>query len=269
MKPNSYTRVAVLASLALVTCFASIAQAQTPNANGIKYHLRLFNDCPASTVTTSGTYPSIAIQDSVLPCVGFANLHLWKFSEDGGATEATFHNNSEFSFCADLKLEALDTNGAEAGISISPWYADDAGRFNVRVFDGEVAVFGGRLPFYSFTGSNGVVYVAGTTIRLEMIYHPNGLSMASPATVTYNVTYNSLSYSSGPLAFDEGNTSEDPPHGLWGILDPAKVGGYLQPRLDPGNFASYAKASFSNICYNSLATPTAPSSWGRLKTLYR
>ena len=47
-----------------------------------------------------GTY----IDDSVLPCSGWANLHVWRFSEDGGANPAVFHNNSNFHFCADLVI---------------------------------------------------------------------------------------------------------------------------------------------------------------------
>jgi len=38
-------------------------------------------------------------------------------------------------------------------------------------------------------------------------------------------------YSSGALAFDQGNPAEDPPHGLWGLLTPFGVGGYFQPQV--------------------------------------
>ena len=40
----------ILAALALVA-MTSVAYAQTPNPNGVAYDLRVFNDCPASTLT--------------------------------------------------------------------------------------------------------------------------------------------------------------------------------------------------------------------------
>ena len=59
-------------------------------------------------------------------------------------------------------------------------------RFNFRTTDGEIAVFGGRLPFYSFTGSQGITYTKGDTVRVGVIYDPHSLSMADPATIQYN-----------------------------------------------------------------------------------
>jgi hypothetical protein len=269
MKRISYY---ILASLALVA-FAAVAQAQTPNPNGVFYTLRNWNDCPASTVTTGGSYPSsFYIDDSVLPCTGFANQHIWRFSEDGGATPAVFHNNSNFTFCADLVISGADANGGEAGINIAPWWSISDGRINVRVPDGEVAAFGGRMPFYSWTASDAVAYVQGTTIHLMMSYvsGPSGPSESSPGQVQYSVTYNSNTYTTPWFLLDMGNPSEDPPHGLWGILDPASAGGFFQPRMEPGNFDSNLRATWSNVCYTNLqAVPTQSTSWGRLKGLYR
>jgi hypothetical protein len=262
----------VLTALALVA-FASVAQAQTPNPNGVFYSLRFFNDCPASTVTTGGSYPSsFYIDDSVLPCSGFANLHIWQFSEDGGATGAVFHNNSNFHFCADLVISGQDTNGGEAGINIAPWWFPADGRINCRIPDGEIAAFGGRMPFYSWTGNHGLHYVQDTPIHLEMTYisGPYGPSAAAPGQVQYSVTYGGNTYTTPWFLLDEGNVSEAPVHGSWGILNPASAGGFFQPRLDPGNFNSNLRATFSNVCYDNLqVVPTQSTSWGRLKGLYR
>ena len=271
----------ILAVLALAAT-TSVALAQTPNPNGVHYSLRVFNDCPASTVTTGGSYPSsFYIDDSVLPCSGWANLHVWRFSEDGGANPAVFHNNSNFHFCADLVITANNANGAEAGINIAPWWFIGDGRINVRIPDGEIAAFGGRMPFvtwtnpadpnFNFWGSS-LHYVAGTTIHLEMSYvsGPYGPSQAAPGKVQYSVTYDGNTYTTPWLLLDQGNPSEDPPHGLWGILDPASAGGFLQARLDPGNFSSFCRATFNNVCYDNLqVVPTQNTSWGRLKGLYR
>ena len=102
-----------------------------------------------------------------------------------------------------------------------------------------------------------------------MIYLPNGLSAGSPATVEYKLTYNNTQYSSGPLTFDEGNPSEDPPHGLWGILSPAYVGGYLQPRLEGGNPAAQARVTFTNIVFETWTDPRAARSESRLRSAAR
>jgi hypothetical protein len=48
------------------------------------------------------------------------------------------------------------------------------------------------------------------------------------------------------------------------------VGGYFQPQCTPG-VSSYGYASWWDIRYyvNPEATPATPTTWGRLKTLYR
>ncbi|MEK7331033.1 MAG: hypothetical protein AAB113_09540, partial [Candidatus Eisenbacteria bacterium] len=221
-----------------------------PNPTAAVTKTRIFNDCPFTTVNVANNYPSlVSIEDVGLACSGWANLHNWSFSEDG-ANPALFNNNADFRVSADLVLDGSGTG--EAGLRISPWWSPDVdGRFNVRVPDGEIACFGGRLPFYTFTGAYGLHYVKGDPIHLEMIYKPNGLSSTSPATIEYNVTYLGTTYGSGPLNFDMANPSEDPPHGLWGMLNNGRAGGYVQPRMDPGNFSSTVKAEWANIAYHS------------------
>jgi hypothetical protein len=64
-------------------------------------------------------------------------------------------------------------------------------------------------------------------------YDPNSLSMANPATITYFVIINSTTYTSGELAFDQGTLAEDPPYGLWDILNDARAGGVAQVFVTP------------------------------------
>ena len=84
---------------------------------------------------------------------------------------------------------------------------------------------------------------------------------------------------------------EDPPHGLWGELVSAYAGGYFQPYLGQGVDVGLA-GQWTDICYQRLGhghennssglndvgesqgqnlgqLPAAPTTWGRLKTLYR
>jgi len=266
MKRIGYTLLACCATLA----FAATAFAQTPAVNSAITIERVYNDCPVSNLVTTNAYPALVkfADDDPFGCSGFANLHLWRYSGDG-ATAAQFPNNANWRICSDFTLSGR----GEGGLQVAPWWAQVSGDglFNVRSTDGEVAVFGGRLPFYSFTGAQGLVYVAGTVINLEMIYKANGLSSVSPATIEYKATYNAVTYSSGALPFDEGNIAEDPPHGLWGGLNNSAVGGHVKMFVFPGGEPHNATASWSNICFQNYdqATPTKSSSWGQIKSIYR
>lgn len=57
-------------------------------------------------------------------------------------------------------------------------------------------------------------------------------------------------YASGPLAFDQENPSEDPPYGLWGILNDARIGGFFQPFLDPSHPDNRGQIVFENVTYS-------------------
>jgi hypothetical protein len=277
MKRIRYNRLAAMgvavAALALSAVFAHAGDGRTcpgstPNPTSATLGLRDFNDCPTSTLTFTNNYPSlITVHDDTLDCFGFANRHTWSFSTDG-STDAQFENCSAYRFCADVTLSG--TGGGEGGLRLSPWWtAHNDGQFMLNANTGEVACFGGRLPFYSFTVNNGVHYVKGTTAHMEIVYFPHSLSSADPATITYNLTYASIAYTSGPLPFDQGNAAEDPPHGLWGELVPAYAGGYVQGYLGQGVNVDF-QGSWANICFeNDQATPTHHSTWGQLKTQYR
>jgi len=241
----------------------------TPEINSAVIRERIFNDCPTSVLTSVNNYPSlISIEDTILDCGGFANLHNFRFSTDG-ANPAAFENDDAFRSAADLTLTG--TGDCEAGLQISPWWAQDVdGRLNVRTTDGEIACFGGRLPFFSFTGTFGLHYVKGTTIHLEMIYHANGLTAADPGTIQYIVGYDGSTYDSGVLPFDEGNPAEDPPYGLWGILNDARVGGHFQVFLRAGDPTTAARAEWANIEFEDLKqVPVRESTWGAIKGQYR
>lgn len=264
MRPIGY-RV-VLMAFAVLALAAPMALA-TPNANGVVFTTRVFDDCPFSTLTTTDLYPAlVAIQDENLSCGGFANLHVWTLSEDGGLTEAVFNNDSWFRIAADLVISG--TSEGEAGLRVSPWWSQNVdGRLNVRTTDGEIACFGGRLPFFSFTGTFGITYVKGETIHLEILYRAQALSAANPATIEYIVTYGGMTYSSGQLPFDEGNPAEG--FGTWGMLDDGRVGGYLQAFLQAGNPNANLRAEWTNNEYDILQViATEESSWGSVKARY-
>lgn len=208
-------------------------------------HLREFNDDPDSVLTTINDYPSIVqFSDTPnMPPVNFANRHNFRLADAG--VEHGFHNNEQFSFYTDLTITG--TGKGEAGINVSPWFSQQVdGTFNFRPQDGEIAVFGGRLPFYSFTAAQGLHYTLGETVRAGVQYNPNGLSAASPATISYNLWQGGNFYTSGPIAFDEGNPAEAAAHGSWGILEDARVGGYMQIFVGQSGDGNTFTATFGN-----------------------
>jgi hypothetical protein len=264
MKRIGYHTLAALAGLT----FAAAAFA-TPIPNSAVVHQRVWNDCPITVLNVTNNYPaSIQIDDqnAVAPfCVGYANLNTWRFSTDG-VNPIEFQNGDAFEYSCTLVLNGI----GEGGLNLAPWWGPDAdGLFNVRTTDGEIAVFGGRLPFYSFTGAHGLVYVNNTPIELKVTYQPNGLSAVSPATVVYEVRYNAVSYSSGPLAFDQGNAAEDPPHGQWGALNPWYAGGHMKTFMFPSGQPHGIVGTWSDITASTPPVATTGGSWGRLKLLYK
>ncbi len=252
-RPLSFIHVALFVAVAIGLTSGIALAAKPLKAKGAVVKTRIFNDCPTSVLTVTNDYPnSIVIDDAVLDCFGFANLHNWRLSADG-TDPIDFANDSEFRIASDLVISG--TGNGEAGLQVGVWYSQDVdGRLNVRVPDGEIAAFGGRLPFFSFTGAFGLHYVKGDVIHLEIIYRSNGLSAASPGTIEYKVTYNGNDYTSCQLPFDQANPTEDPPHGLWGILNEARVGGFFQPRLVGGDAGNNVRATFDNIEYDRKVT---------------
>ena len=260
-------RLAGLALLALALT-AGIAAAATPNPDGAVVTTRVFNDCPGATVTDTNLFPaSITIQDVGSNCFGWANLDVWRFSVGGVVAE--FPNLSAFTFTTTMTLSG--SGQMEGGVQITPWWSESDGRINCRTTDGEIACFGGRLPFYSFTGSHGITYVKGNPITLSMTYLPNSLSSVAPATIQYTVVYGGNTYSSPALPFDQGNPAEDPPHGQWGLLNTGHVGGFMQSLWALGGDPSATtNVVFADITFQNLdSVGNEPNSWSNVKSLYR
>jgi len=242
MKNFGFSAAAALGTLLTASAFA------TPVIDSAVLNTRLFNDFPGSTLTTVNNYPSVvSFSDAnVSGGSGFANRHNFRLSDNGGISSAVFLNDDAFAFESDVTITGAAP--VEAGLQVSPWWSQNIdGQFMINGGSGEIAIFGGRLPFYSFTGNHGLHYTMGTTIHQKVIYSPNGLSSSNPATIEYIYSDASGTYSSGALAFDQGNPAEDPPYGLWGMLNDARVGGYAQIINDPNDPTHTATVTFGNM----------------------
>ena len=263
MNPKRY----IGSAFAVVALFVAGNAFALPVVNSAVVTTRVFNDCPTTSIAvTDLDLAQIVIDETGNDCFGFANRHAWSFSGDN-SSPAEFQNADGFSFCATVM--ASGTGDGEVGLRLSPWWSLDVdGTFMLNTRSGEIAVFGGRLPFYSFTANHGQTYAKGTSATLSIEYRPNGLSAASPGSIKYTLTNANGTFSSPVLFFDEGNPAEDPPHGRWGILQPARAGGYMQFYNGQGTPVNL-RTEWTNICYDAIPTPAAPASWGRLKSNYR
>jgi hypothetical protein len=252
--------------LALLLAISSVALATTI-PNGAVITTRIWNDCPLGTVSSTNNYGTlVSITEQKVMCgAGWGSRHNWRFA-DGGVAQ-NFANGDGFSYSCDLTISG--TGEAEATLAVAPWWSQAVGgAFNFRTNDGEIACFGGRLPFYSFTGSQGLHYVKGTTVHAEVVYMPNSLNAGSPATIEYKVTIGGTPYSSGSLPFDIGNPAEG--YGAWGMLDNAQVGGDFLQFLQQGDLNGYVQVDWANITFQDLGTvANEDMTWGSVKTLYR
>jgi len=229
-----------------ITAFAS------PVIDSAVIKSRIWNDDSDSTFSSINLYPShIQLKDEVLDGDGvdseWANRHAFRLSDNGGISEAVFNNGDGFELFADVTITG--TANAEGGLNFSSWWTKDVdGVMMLNTETGEVACFGARLPFYSFTANDGVTYTKGTTVRQGIIYRPNGLSETDPATIQY--FYNDgTQYSSPEIAYDMGNAAEDPPYGLWGNLNDGRLGGYFLPKIVVDDPTNWAQIDFENLTY--------------------
>src|SRR5262249_961485 len=260
---------------------AGVAHA-TPVITGAKDSLRVFNDCAVTLLTTGGAYPgNLHFDETQMLCTGGANLHIWNLSPDGGLSSAMFNNKDAFTISATVQLNSKGGPvspgvGLEGGLRICPWWDSVAnGFFNMRLPDGEIACFGGVLPFFTFTGAFGVHYLNNTMARQTIIYVPNCNTKDNPATIEYILDYLGGHFDSGPLPFGNCTPGEEA-HGCYGIMDNARVGGRTQDNFSVGGGDPAAEnvTDFFDIAYTINQAPDCPvparnTTWGAMKASYR
>ncbi|MCB9849995.1 MAG: PEP-CTERM sorting domain-containing protein [Phycisphaerales bacterium] len=255
--------------VAVVAAFGVVASAvASPVITNTILNTRVFNDDPGSTLSTVNSYPSIVqISDTMSASpAGFANLHNYHLGTNP-FSEAVFNNGDGYRFEFDLTITG--SGQGESGMQIAPWWSQNVdGRFNFRTTDGEIAVFGGRLPFYSFTANHSVTYTKGETARVGVRYVPNQNTQNDPGVIVYYLSLGGNDYSSPPLEFNQANPNEDPPYGLWGTLNDGRVGGYTQVFLSGGAGANLT-TTWSNIAYAPEPASLALLAFGAVAVMRR
>ena len=207
--------------------------------NSARVSAREFNDDPTSNFTSTNTYPAlISLSDQSVDkngaAGGFANRHVWRFSNDGGATDFLFSNDSFFDVSMTVNLSGNATPRKEAGYLFDT--AGGQGQFLVNSDEispgvGKIVAFGGPFPFFDFT-TLGLTYTLNSPITLGMTY------FLDPTDGLRKIIYRADGLSSPALAFT--NVEQ-------GIINGTRLGGYLQVGVDSTNPNNGATATFSNI----------------------
>ena len=194
---------AVIGFVALATLAGTAMASDISAVNGFKVESRFWNDYPTSALTTANAFPSISWHEdfSGSPLPGpWANKHVAWLSDDGGASRFGLHGGGEGaayggqSFSITTSVNISPTAGTdrrkEGALFIrnprpnhTPYYVDD-GEVLVAGDNGEVAVFGGVMPFHSF---GAFCYTPGTTASLTFSYFAPGT--ASPTLGAYRLEF--------------------------------------------------------------------------------
>lgn len=208
---------------------APSVQAQVTNINSVVIQARRFNDYAGSTLSVVNNYPSlVSFSEGPFGTGGFANQHVARFSENG-VTARSFLNAEAFDISVDVSLAVGSTGPRkEAGFRMDTFIGGEG--FFILTSDGQVAAFGGPLPFHDF----GNVYTPGTTATMRMIYRPGVVS---------TMEYMFGAASSGEVAF--GNSEN-------GVINGSDFGNYVQNQPDDNNPNDFSNAAFRNY---SVATP--------------
>jgi hypothetical protein len=220
-----------------IPLFALGAIALAPaQIDSVKIHERVFNDDPDSILVTTNSYPALVqFNETKLDGDGlsgeFANRHVFNFSGDGGSTDFVFTNDTFFNISMDVSLTGLAGSVKEAGFLLDT--IGGQGQFIVKT-NGEIAAFGGPLPFHSFAP-------VGSTV---------------PATITLGMRYFSeggvrkITYTAGSDTFTDTFTNVEQ-----GIINGTTVGGYAQFPIIAGETSNFGDAQFANFQVEVVPEP--------------
>ncbi len=266
----------LVASLAVFT-LAGSAMAAIGDVSGYTLQVRNFNDFPSTNLTINGlpfptpgaaaggvggvgTSVNFVEQFAVGASGNFANRHAAWLSANPGVDRYDIQRNDSFYFQTNIRINVpAGSSPKEGGLQffhqrnvIDPGPTavtfTDEGFFNVRSSDGEVAIFGGALPFHSF----GNVYVAGTTATIGFAYYAPGVAGPNGAVeYFYNGVGSGIKFMDNSGDRVIAGDVNSPTYGFGGISNFANLGLRAQNTRNP------FIADSSDILYNqSFLIPT-------------
>ena len=226
---------------AAVLAVANVASAQVSSINSVVMHPRFYNDVPTAGLVSVNSYPSLIsfAETNVSQPTGFANMDLWRFSNDG-TTDYNFQNNDYFVASMDVNLTALaNSPRKEAGFRLTTSLGGE-GLFLVNTDAHEVVAVSGPFPFYAFPAT----FDSGETITLGLRY------FMDTNTGLRSIVYSADGVDSPILPFTNVEQGIE--------IGTTQLGGYLQVENAPNDPTNSATAVFSNI---SISVPE-PASMG-------
>ncbi len=225
----------VCSAALLLVCAAGAASAQVTAINSLNVAPYWFADYFGRsdlTITNNGL-SSIRFEDRNFTGGGFANRHHAALSI--GGTPFQFQPTDGFRFDVDVIMEGA--GGTEAGIwhGTAPFYPNSASADVGQIVmlpdnNGEIAAFGGRVPFFSNNqGENAGMdrAVRNQTIRLTFIYDTDA------AVRNYRMAVNGVF---APTKFEGVHTA--------GFLPDSLMGVYVQ---GPNGNIGDVDVTFSNL----------------------
>lgn len=259
-------------SMMLMVAVCGMAAAATAQdisqANGFRMETRVFNDFSGTSLSINGNpeanpgmrdsfaSPGMGVrfteQFQQFQQGGFANKHIGYLSSDGGATAMGLSHVQSWSMELDVSISA--PGGAprkEAGIRVENprpglGYTDEG--LVLIASDGEVAVFGGVMPFTGF----GNVYTLNTTAHVKFEFF-------APGTVDARGAYR--------LTFTDAVTGvHDSGLKIWGAEPDGTAGFNSGTRLGliAQNQRNPLIADSSDINYSNIRVIPAPGAMGVL-----
>lgn len=208
---------------------ANTAWAQISTINSAVYIPRYYNDIPHSVLTVVSNYPSlISFEDQgVSAPTGYANRHVWHFSNTSGASSFAFSNNEPFTVTMTVTLTGDPTTPRKEAGFVFNNPLNDGGEFILDTDAHEIVAFGGFLPFYAFPKT----FQSGDTVTMGMTYFKD-------ANGKWAIIYEANCLRSPPLEFSNLEL---------GVINNTFIGGYMQVQNAPTNSANTGITVFQDI----------------------
>lgn len=258
------TRRSMVAVGAIVASCGMAQASDISQANGVMFNNRVWNDFPGSTLTPVNTWPTAVgwnEQFAVGEVGNFANKHLAYLSTDGGTSAHQHHVAQGFTLSFTVNISAPNALPRKEGaLQIeNPRPAlgfTDEGHMLVAS-DGEVAIFGGAMPFFSSnvpgswgsgsSGSSGGWYTLGQTAQVSFTYYAPG--DVDPTLGAYRITFN-----------DPVTGMHDSGLKIWGVESDGTAGFNTGTKIafQAQNTRNPLIADSSDVIYGNVSVVPAP-----------